>query len=175
VENDDPQKSGQSVQTDALDAVDKKMLALEIERPGIKSSDIAAQVGLQRDTVTRRRKAPLYQRALHEALKSPLDIIRDGQAKAARKLIKLLDATTYTVDGHVVDDVKTQLSAAATILRPVLPHAVAHGTSDDFEATLSGMSDAALQRFLTEGAAVINESDIEIIDAEVIEEPDAED
>jgi hypothetical protein len=172
VKEEKPKDLGRDVQTDTLDAIDKNILTMELERPGITNKAISEVIGIGPDLISKRRKATAYQRALHELLKSPLDIIRDGQAKAARKLIKLLDAKDPETG---MDDIKTQMNAVATILRPVLPHAVAHGTTDDFEATLAGMSDDALQRFLTEGAAVINESDVEIIDAEVIESPDTED
>lgn len=162
--------SGLAAQADALDALDKRILALELERPGITNKAISEVIELKPNAISQRRKAPLYQRTLHEALKGPLEIIKDGQAKAARKLIKLLDAKKTTPDGQVVDDTATQLSAAATILKPVLPHAVIHGTTDDFERMLSDMSEDQLNRFLTEGAAVINESEADIIDVDSIKD-----
>jgi hypothetical protein len=90
----------------ALDALDKRILQLELSYPSITDQEIADEIGVDRKTVNRRRLAEKYQKAIHSFLAEPIETIKASLQKAARVLVKALES----------DDEKIRVGAAIKIL-----------------------------------------------------------
>lgn len=86
------QKSTKAYPQKPLDEIDRQMLNLILGMPGITDEAIAEKVGYERTQIFKRRHNPTFQETLKEEQKSAIDVIREGQAKAARKVLDHIDS-----------------------------------------------------------------------------------
>ncbi len=94
-----------------LDSEDLEILRLILNHPGITHRQIAELRGVRRrQTITERINKPKFQRALAEANRPAMEIIQASQARAARKIAKLID--------H--EDPRIALRAAELIVAPLI-------------------------------------------------------
>lgn len=72
-----------------LDAVDAKILELKLSFVAIKNTEIAAELGISRESVSKRVNKPAFKKALAEYTAAPLEQLQKAQSKALRALVKL--------------------------------------------------------------------------------------
>ena len=131
-----------------LDSIDQAIIRLEQARPGISNREIGEIVDVYEKTVSRRRKREIYQSVIRELNKSALEIIKEGQVKAARVLGELLE--------H--GEGKIRLEAARILLRPLLPATVDVTALVAGEPCLKRMSDDELKQIVAGGVKSIDDS-----------------
>lgn len=90
----------------ALDALDQRIMQLELNYPTITDEEIGDEIGLGREAVNRRRNAQKYQAKINSFLAEPLETIKAALSKAARVVVKALDS----------QDEKVRVTAAFKIL-----------------------------------------------------------
>lgn len=93
-----------------IDDIDKELIRLKIENPSITKTALSEKLGVCRENIINRLDKDSVKKAIIELQKGALDILLEGQTKAARKLIKLLDSS----------DERIVLKAASEILKGVL-------------------------------------------------------
>lgn len=140
-----------------LDAIDQRMLTLELKYPAITDLELGKAIGLSRRHTNNRRNQEKYKRARGECLQEPIDIIKSNLREAAKVLVESLHSS----------DERIRLSAAKTILiseciikpKPDIP------TDDDahepliIEMPLSGKKIIAGLRGQVERAVVVAENE----------------
>lgn len=120
-----------------LDAKDLAILELHLAHPYLTQRQIGTheRVQLSRNAVRARMQAPKFKRALAEAARPALDIVRSNQAAAARRLGQLLHDP----------DARVALRAAIAHLWPLLRH----------EEEAASPAAAALGRLLDDACAYV--------------------
>jgi len=91
-----------------LDHVDATILGLLLQQPQLTQEQIGQIVGLGREAVNVRINAAKFQRAIHEANRSAIEVLDKNKAHAARVLGRLLDSK----------DERVQIRAAIAHLWP---------------------------------------------------------
>jgi DNA-binding Lrp family transcriptional regulator len=102
-----------------LDAIDYKIINLEMTQPELTQGEIGKIVGLVAKVVGRRMAKPLYQQEYRSLLMPAVKMLERNKEKAAKKIIKLIEAQKSIVKDHEiveVDDPSVQLKAADDIL-----------------------------------------------------------
>lgn len=75
-----------------LDEVDRELLRLKLERPTLTLKALGQLVGMSKNKVYDRISRDEFQRALAELQKDAIQILQEAKAKAARKLVRHIDA-----------------------------------------------------------------------------------
>jgi DNA-binding Lrp family transcriptional regulator len=96
-----PKKTHTRTLIKELDDIDKEMIRLRLERPTITYREIGEKLDLNLKQVWKRYNEPIFQRALTEFQKKAIDIILDAKAKAARRLVRLVDSENEQVAAKV--------------------------------------------------------------------------
>ena len=79
--------------TSELDEVDRELLRLKLERPGITYMEMSEATGLKFGMLAARTLAPQFQQELTELQGEAIDIILKAKQKAARRLTRLIQST----------------------------------------------------------------------------------
>lgn len=90
-----------SVGVKLLDEVDRKLLALKLEKPGLSLASLAEEVHLNLQTVWLRVNKPNFKKVLADYQRHAIDIIKDARNDAARQLVKLIHAHDERVSAQV--------------------------------------------------------------------------
>ncbi len=98
-----------------LDEIDKELIRLKLEQPGIRYSELAERVQLSMRQVWKRVNSDQFQKALHEYQKEAIDIIRDAKKRAARRLLKLVDNKDAEVARKVCVDLCADILPVRTV------------------------------------------------------------
>lgn len=117
---------------DGLDDVDRAMLAVLEAKPAATDQELARAVGLVRETCNRRKHRPAFQKALKLLRLEALEVFRQNQAKAARRLGELVDSS----------DEEVALRASTEHLKPLLRKEDAGGGESGAEAFARLLEDA---------------------------------
>lgn len=99
---------------DGFDDVDRTMLRIILERPGITDRELGSYLNLERSRVNRRRNRPSFAKALEESRLDAMAIFVRNQAAAARKLGALINsANEYIAFRSAREHVMPLVRAAA--------------------------------------------------------------
>ncbi len=105
-----------------FDEVDKAILQLKIQHPGITQKTIAEVLGYTRQQINVRINAAKFKRALDEIAMTAIQVFESNQARAARKLGLLIDSVDETV----------AIRASIAHLWPIIHRDPAATTGQDF-------------------------------------------
>jgi DNA-binding Lrp family transcriptional regulator len=114
-----------------LDDIDRNIIKLKLEKPGISGADIARIIGGSKERVNKRLQKEKVQDVLKQATKPAIDILLEAQPKAARRLIKELNS----------EDSNIAIKAAREILKGVLSENIKIGNIEPLEQKLSDFMD----------------------------------
>lgn len=131
-----------------LDSIDRAMLKLEANQPKISNLQMKEILGVSDRQAAKRRKRRIYQDALIEMHKPFLRILQDGKAKAARKLVELVESGNSSVE----------LSAATALLKPHLAETINLNVSGGkLDKAIDSMNDEQLQEFIDKGVMSVDD------------------
>jgi len=122
----DPQEALKK-RLDALDAIDRAMLAFISEHPAATNEEIGAQVGMGRTAIIKRRQSPAFKRALTELMMPVMKVLQRYGGDAARLLGRQLRS----------DDGRLAQGAGVALLKYIVGESLNIGTKDQDH----GMSD----------------------------------
>jgi len=96
-----------------LDEIDRRILNLKLQHPGMTDEEIGVILDLHRVSVCNRRTKPAWQAAYAEETRPAADLINAVAEKAAKRYIALLDCD----DPRVVEKVARSLLVHANLLK----------------------------------------------------------
>lgn len=115
-------KKSQPSLNDELDQIDRKMLQLIVERPGIKLSELGIAVELNIRNVWKRTNRDIFKRALKKLQEKPIDVVINNKVRAINNLARI---ATMPVDEELIKEnpkaVANIIKAAIALCADVLP------------------------------------------------------